>query len=66
MMPKQVAAPRFLRLPEALNLVGVSRPTIYRWIAAGDFPTQVPLGGNTVVWTEASVHEWMSNRIKEA
>ncbi|WP_413430520.1 AlpA family phage regulatory protein [Synechococcus sp. Cu2B8-bc1011] len=26
-------------------------------MAAWEFPNQVPIGGNTVVWTESSVHE---------
>ncbi|WP_084764191.1 helix-turn-helix transcriptional regulator [Synechococcus sp. WH 8020] len=39
---------------------------MYRSIAAWEFPKQVPIGGNTVVWTESSVYEWMSDRIKEA
>ncbi|WP_350223242.1 AlpA family phage regulatory protein [Synechococcus sp. MU1655] len=30
---------------------------MYRSIAAWEFPKQVPIGGNTVVWTESSFHE---------
>ena len=37
-MSKQVTAPRFLRLPEVLNLVGVTRSTFYRWMEAETFP----------------------------
>ena len=37
-MPKQTTATRFLRISEVLDRVGVSRPLIYRWVAAGEFP----------------------------
>ena len=55
MMPKQTTAPRFLRISEVLDRVGVSRPTIYRWVAAGEFPKQISIGTNSVVWLESDV-----------
>ena len=63
LMPKQVTAPRFLRLPEVLNLVGVTRSTLYRWMEAGTFPKQISVGGNTVVWVESAVTDWMQDQI---
>lgn len=65
-MPKQVAPPRFLRISEVVDRIGVSRPTIYRWVAAGEFPKQIQLGANSVVWLESSVTEWMEKQIKNA
>ena len=62
-MPKQVTAPQFLRLPEVLNLVGVTRSTLYRWMEAGTFPRQISVGGNTVVWVESDVTKWMQDQI---
>ena len=63
-MPKQTTAPRFLRISEVLDRVGVSRPTIYRWVAAGEFPKQISIGANSVVWLESSdVTKWMDQRI---
>ena len=49
------AQPRFLRLPEVLNLVGVTRSTLYRWMDAGAFPKQIHLGPRSVVWNEQEV-----------
>ena len=62
-MPKQVTAPRFLRISEVLDRVGVSRPTIYRWVASGEFPKQIAIGANSVVWLESDVTNWMDQRI---
>ena len=65
-MPKHVAPPRFLRISEVVDRIGVSRPTIYRWVAAGEFPKQIQLGANSVVWLESSVTEWMEKQIRGA
>ena len=58
-MAREAAAPRFRRLSEVLNLVGVTRSTLYRWMEVGTFPKQVAVGGNTVVWVESAVTSWM-------
>ena len=57
------ARPRFLRISGVLDRVGVSRPTIYRWVAAGEFPKQISIGANSVVWLESDVTKWMDQRI---
>ena len=62
-MPKQVSAPRFLLLPEVLDLVGVTRSTLYRWMEAGTFPMQISVDGNTVVWVESAVTDWMQDQM---
>ena len=54
---------RFLHLPEVLNLVGVTRSTLYRWMESGAFPKQISVGGNTVVWVESAVTAWMEDRM---
>ena len=57
---------RFVRLPEVLQLTGVSRSTIYRWMANGEFPIQISLGGNTVAWLESDLEVWIHRRIGSA
>ena len=57
------AQPRFLRISEVLNLVGVTRSTLYRWMDAGTFPKQISVGGNTVVWVESAVTAWMEDQM---
>ena len=54
---------RLMRLPEVVQLIGVSRSTIYRWMENGEFPRQVSLGGNTVAWLESDVEDWIQRRI---
>ena len=63
MMPRQTAAPRFLRLPEVREMTGLSTSTIYRWMTEGTFPKQIQLGSRSVVWLESDVTKWMDQRI---
>ena len=63
-MPKQVTAPRFLRLPEVLEMTGLSTSTIYRWMTEGTFPRQIQLGSRSVVWLESAVVKWMEDQIQ--
>ena len=53
---------RFMRLTEVVQLTGVSRSTIYRWMATGEFPKQVSLGSNTVAWLEAEIEDWIQQK----
>ena len=65
-MAKQMSTPRFLRIAEVTDRIGVSRATIYRWTASGEFPKQIQLSANCVVWLESAVVEWMQKQIKGA
>jgi prophage regulatory protein len=57
---------RFLRLPAVIEATGLSRPTIYRHMAAGRFPRPVKLlGERAVAWPEAEVAAWQKARIGE-
>ncbi|RCL52487.1 MAG: AlpA family phage regulatory protein [Synechococcus sp. MED-G71] len=38
-----------LRIAEVIDRIGVSRATIYRWTAVGEFLKQIELGANSVV-----------------
>lgn len=51
-----------LRLPAVEARVGLSRATIYRRVAVGDFPKPVPLGGKTVGWRLSAILRWMAER----
>ena len=53
---------RLLRLPEVMERTGVSKPTIYRLIKAGEFPKPVSLGVRAVGWDAHSIDEWIEAR----
>lgn len=56
---------KFIRLRDVVALTSLSRATIYRFIAEGNFPKQINLGANSVAWVESEVMEWLEERIRE-
>jgi prophage regulatory protein len=52
-----------IRLPELLQTVGLSRPSIYRLMKLGGFPQQVKIGLSGVGWSRAEVEHWITARM---
>ena len=55
--------PRYIRLPQVLEMTGLSTSTIYRWMTDGTFPKQIQLGSRSVVWNEREAIDWMKAQI---
>ncbi|WP_230463719.1 helix-turn-helix transcriptional regulator [Burkholderia ubonensis] len=53
---------KILRLLGVLDAVGVSKSTLYAWIAANQFPAPVRLGPRAVGWRESDVSAWLASR----
>ena len=51
---------QFLVMNTILELTGKSRPTIYRWVAAGEFPAPYKIGGSSL-WKMSEYVEWAEN-----
>ena len=51
-----------LRTNEVCDLVGVGRPTLWRWRKAGTFPAPVRLGPRAVGWRAEDVQAWIDAR----
>jgi prophage regulatory protein len=56
---------RFLRLPEVMNITGLSRSTVYRLAGRGEFPEQFKLSTRTAAWDAAEVQQWMADKVAE-
>ena len=52
---------RILRIGEVSTVTGLSRSTIYRRMAEGQFPQSVKLGKGRVGWRESEVQEWLES-----
>ena len=65
-MPKQVDPPRFIRLPQVVEMTGMGKTFIYSRISDGTFPKQIQLGFRSVVWNERDVIDWMNQQIATA
>ena len=58
-MDKQI-----LRLPAVIDLVGLSRSSIYLAISNETFPRPIKLGTRARGWLRAEIEEWLGRRIE--
>lgn len=64
--PASPLSDTLLRLPAVKAATGLSRSTIYDWIAKGQFPKAIPLGGNLVAWLASDIDAWIRARVTAA
>ena len=57
--------PRFLRIADVIDRVGLSRTTIWRLEATGEFPKSVVISEGRRAWIESEVQEWIELKIAE-
>lgn len=58
---------RFLRLPDVVALVGLSKSEVYRQIAAGQFPPnrRYPRNAARRFWLESEIRSWMRSTLAQ-
>ncbi|WP_423360300.1 helix-turn-helix transcriptional regulator [Pseudomonas citronellolis] len=56
---------RIIRLKEVMDLTGLARSTVYKYIAASEFPVPVSLGERCVGWLESEIQDWILARVAE-
>ncbi len=52
---------KIIRLNTVRDRTGLSRSTIYRKIAEGTFPRQVPISAHGAGWYESAINRWIAN-----
>lgn len=57
---------KFYRLPDVLDITGVSKSTLYRWISNNQFPKPVQLGQRAVGWSSTPVNQWVEDRLEKS
>lgn len=57
---------RILRWPEVQQLTGLSRTTVWRLIAAQQFPRSVKITSHAVGWRQSEVNAWIESRAFQA
>jgi prophage regulatory protein len=62
MMNSEITHHRLIDLPEVKRRTGLSRSTIYNYIAAGLFPRSRKLGLRRVGWLETEINAWIAER----
>jgi len=56
---------KIIRLKEVIDCTGLSRTSVYKFIAEGRFPRSVSLGARSVGWVESEVQDWIAKRVEE-
>lgn len=51
---------RFVRLPEAQRITGLSRAAIYAGMTNRKFPRSYTIGLRTVAWSADELHAWVN------
>lgn len=52
---------RMLHIDEVVELTGLSRSTIYKKMAKGEFPKPLKLGERAVRWRQSEVEAWLAS-----
>ena len=54
---------KILRLAQVVELTGLPKSTLYRYVKSRQFPSQLKLGERAAGWVEEEVMGWMRSRI---
>lgn len=52
-----------IRLTELIELLGVSRSTIYKWVNEGTFPSPVRISERAVRWRTEDIEAWRGSLV---
>jgi prophage regulatory protein len=55
-----------LRIGAVSSITGLSKPTIYREIAKGQFPRPIKLTASARAWKLSEIMEWINTRERDA
>ena len=50
---------RLLRIKQVMTILGISRATIYRYVASGKLPSPVKLSVRCVAWKASVIADWI-------
>ena len=53
---------KILRMRDVLEMVSVSRTTVWRQVKAGDSPAPIRLSPRSVGWRQSDIEEWIASR----
>ena len=61
MVSMDVKLDRMMRISEVIDVLGVSRSTLYRMVAGGGFPRPVRVGQRATRWRQSDIQQWMDS-----
>lgn len=55
---------KIYRLPEVINMTGLSRSSIYLRVSTNEFPKPIKIGRRAVGWPEESIIAWQAKMME--
>jgi prophage regulatory protein len=55
---------KIYRLPEVMDMTGLSRSSIYLRVSTDEFPKPVKIGRRAIGWPEESIIAWQSKMME--
>lgn len=55
---------KIYRLPEVMNMTGLSRSSIYLRVSTNEFPKPIKIGRRAVGWPEESIIAWQAKMME--
>ena len=55
---------KLYRLPEVMNMTGLSRSSIYLRVSTDEFPKPVKIGRRAIGWPEDSIIAWQAKMME--
>lgn len=55
---------KLIRIKGVMDLTGLARSTVYKYISLGHFPKPVKHSTRSVAWVESEITEWINDCIK--
>ncbi len=52
---------RLLRMAQVTAMLGISRATIYRYVASGKMPKPIKLSARCVAWKASVISDWLAS-----
>ncbi|WP_420030615.1 helix-turn-helix transcriptional regulator [Pseudomonas oryzihabitans] len=56
---------RIIRLKEVMNLTGLARSTVYKYVSDKQFPAPLALGDRCSGWLESEIQSWILAKVAE-
>ncbi|WP_114633425.1 AlpA family transcriptional regulator [Vibrio splendidus] len=56
---------RLMRLKEVIQITGISRSSLYKYLNEGKFPPPVSLGARSVAWVDHEIQAWITTKMKQ-
>lgn len=56
---------RLIKIKVVMDMTGLGRSTIYKFMAEGSFPMPVRLSTRSVAWVESEIQNWIQEKIDQ-